>query len=264
MSRLTDKVAFITGAARGIGRGIALSLAEAGADIAINDLAASPEAQKTAEAVEKLGRRALICPADVADRDALAQSFDQAVEHFGHINVVIANAALSVREPFLDASWPDAKRTMEVTQFGVFHTCQLAAQHMVKQQKEETSSESSRGKILIIGSVHYVTAVPNCTAYNMAKAAINHLAHTLAVELAPHRINVNVINPGWIDTPGERQFASEEAIAKGGELIPWQRLGTASDIGKAAAFLVSDDAEYITGASLLVDGGYIAGLGLRK
>jgi len=231
MSRLTDKVAFITGAARGIGRGIALSLAEAGADIAINDLAASPEAQKTAEAVEKLGRRALICPADVADRDALAQSFDQAVEHFGHINVVIANAALSVREPFLDASWPDAKRTMEVTQFGVFHTCQLAAQHMVKQQKEETSSESSRGKILIIGSVHYVTAVPNCTAYN---------------------------------TPGERQFASEEAIAKGGELIPWQRLGTASDIGKAAAFLVSDDAEYITGASLLVDGGYIAGLGLRK
>ncbi|RME55968.1 MAG: SDR family oxidoreductase, partial [Caldilineae bacterium] len=95
-----------------------------------------------------------------------------------------------------------------------------------------------------------------------AKAAVNHFARNLAAELAPHRINVNVINPGWIDTPGERRYASEEDIAAGARRIPWGRLGTPEDIGKAAAFLLSDDADYITGAALTVDGGYMVALTL--
>jgi len=99
-------------------------------------------------------------------------------------------------------------------------------------------------------------------AYNMAKAAANHFARTLAAELLPHRINVNVINPGWIDTPGERHYSSEEEIAAGAEKMPWGRLGTPADIGKAAAFLCSDDADYITGSALTVDGGYLLGMRL--
>ena len=99
-------------------------------------------------------------------------------------------------------------------------------------------------------------------ADNMAKAAINHLGRTMAAELAPYRINVNMVNPGWIDTPGERRFATEEQLREGGKRIPWGRLGTPEDVGKAVAFLVSDDADYITGATLRVDGGFLLGLGL--
>jgi glucose 1-dehydrogenase len=99
-------------------------------------------------------------------------------------------------------------------------------------------------------------------AYNMAKAAINHLGRTMAIELAPYRINVNMVNPGWIDTPGERKFSSEEQLRKAGERIPWGRLGTPEDIGKVVAFLASDEADYITGATLRVDGGFLLGLTL--
>ena len=96
----------------------------------------------------------------------------------------------------------------------------------------------------------------------MAKAAINHLGTTLALEVAKHRINVNVISPGWTDTPGERAFFSEDQLRAGGERIPWGRLGTARDLGRAVVFLASDDADYITGANLNIDGGYKIGLKL--
>ena len=96
----------------------------------------------------------------------------------------------------------------------------------------------------------------------MEKAAINHLARTLANELTPHRINVNVINPGWIDTPGERNFSTEEELQEGGKHIPWGRLGTPEDIAAAAAFLCSDEADYITGSTLRVDGGFVLGMTL--
>jgi glucose 1-dehydrogenase len=139
-------------------------------------------------------------------------------------------------------------RTIEVTQFGVYHTCQAAARHM--------AARGGPGKIIIIGSVLSEIPMPTSAAYNMAKAAVVHLGRTLAAELTGLRINVNVINPGYIDTPGERAFASEEQIAQTAHILPWGRLGTAHDIGKAAAFLASDDADYITGSVLQVDGGY--------
>jgi glucose 1-dehydrogenase len=109
---------------------------------------------------------------------------------------------------------------------------------------------------VIIGSILGEIVFRNSAAYNMAKAAIIHLGRTLAAELAGHRINVNVINPGYIDTPGERKFATEEQIAQAARNLPWGRLGTPHDIGRAAAFLASDDADYITGSTLVVDGGY--------
>ena len=94
----------------------------------------------------------------------------------------------------------------------------------------------------------------------MAKSAINHLTRTLWVELAPQRININVVNPGWIDTPGERNFSTDEELTPAPNGIPWKRLGTPEDIAKAVAFLVSDDADYITGATLHVDGGFVNGM----
>ena len=249
---LEGKVALVTGAARGIGRGIVLRLAAEGADVVINDLHENDDTAAVVREVEALGRRAIVCAADVSDRFAVAAMFERAVATFGHIDIVVANAAFSIREAVLDAAWDGIIRTLEVTQFGVFHTCQHGAQQMVAQGRG--------GKIVIISSVHAELAVPQSAAYNMAKAAVTHLGATMAAELAAHRINVNVILPGWIDTPGERTWSTEEEIQSGGKLIPWGRLGTPEDIGGVVAFLVGSDADYITGSTLRVDGGYMHGL----
>jgi len=111
------------------------------------------------------------------------------------------------------------------------------------------------GSIVVISSPHAVLAIPTAMAYNMAKAAIDHMARTAAVELAPHRIRVNIVHPGWIDTPGERKFFTEEQLEQGGKALPWKRLGRPDEVGKAVAFVSSDDAEYMTGGTLTVDGG---------
>lgn len=254
MKRLEGKVALITGAARGIGAGIARCMAAEGARIVINDVGNLADAEETAAEVRALGSEALVWQADVADRAAVAALVAGAAQHFGRLDIAVANAALSRRAPFLDIAWEDVQRTLEVAQFGVFHTCQFAARQMIQQP---APAAGARGKIIFIGSVHQELPVPGSSAYNMAKVAINHLARTVAAELAGQHINVNVINPGWIDTPGERQYTTEAAIQAGGARIPWGRIGTPDDIGKAAVFLASDDADYITGATLRVDGGFV-------
>jgi glucose 1-dehydrogenase len=258
MEQLRGKVALVTGASRGIGRGIALELARAGADVAVNYRTHPEEAQDTAEAITGLGQRALAWQADVGDRDAVRAMIGATVAHFGHLDIAVANAAFSIREPVIEAQWEHVLRTIEVSQFGVFHTCQMAAQQMVEQHRRGRPG----GKIVIISSVMEEICFPESAAYQMAKGAINCLGRTMASELAPYHINVNVVNPGWIDTPGERRFYTEEELQERGNYIPWGRLGTPEDIARTVAFLVSDAAEYVTGATLRVDGGYILGLRL--
>lgn len=258
MNRLEGKVALITGASRGIGRGIALCLAAEGADVVVNYRSHPDEAREVVNEISAMGRRALIVQADVAQLEAVAEMISATVETFGRLDIAVANAAMSIREPVLEADWENVQRIIEVSQFGVFHTCQLAARQMVAQAE----AGAGGGKIVIISSILEELPAPGSAAYNMAKAAINHLGRTMAVELARYHINVNMVNPGWIDTPGERRFASEEQLREGGKRIPWGRLGTPEDIGKAVAFLVSDDADYITGTTLRVDGGFLLGLTL--
>ena len=142
----------------------------------------------------------------------------------------------------------EARRTLDVTLWGSFHTAQAGARQMVEQ--------GHGGHILFISSVLGFIPKPTSAAYNTAKAGVNHLASTIAAELAEHRIRVNVIEPGWTDTPGERQYSTEHELQTGGEALPWKRLGRPDEIGKAAAFLSSDAADYITAATLRVDGGF--------
>jgi glucose 1-dehydrogenase len=111
------------------------------------------------------------------------------------------------------------------------------------------------GSIVVVSSPHAVIPFPTAMAYNMAKAAIDQMARTAAIELAKHRVRVNIVHPGWIDTPGERKFFSEDQIAQGAGQLPWGRLGRPEEIGKAVAYVLSDDAEYMTGSTLLIDGG---------
>lgn len=261
MGRLSGKIAFVTGAARGIGKGIALCLAEEGADIIINDLdpavrrGAADAAEVKAE-VERMGRKAHIAYADVTDREGLSAAMRAGIDYFGKIDIAVANAASSIREPVIEAKWDHVLKTIEVAQFGVFHTCQFAAQHMVERIKSGTPG----GKIIITGSILSEIPFPTSAAYNMAKAAVTHFCRTLSAELAQYRINVNIIHPGYTDTPGERNFATEEQLQAAARALPWGRLGTPRDIGKAAAYLASDDADYVTGSSLVVDGGYRWGM----
>jgi glucose 1-dehydrogenase len=229
-------------------------MAEEGADVLVNYRTHRDEAEAVVKQIEAMGRRALAWQADAGERDQVQAMVDAAVKHFGRLDIAVANAARSIRKPVIDLTWDDVMATLRVTQFGVFHTCQFAAQHMVKQ--------GQGGKIILISSIHQELPVAASSPYNMAKAAINHLAETLANEMTAHHINVNVINPGWIDTPGERQFYSEAELKEGGKVIPWGRLGTEREIGRVAVFLASDDADYITGATLRVDGGFMMGLTL--
>jgi len=255
-NKLEGRVALITGAARGIGSGIALCMAREGADVAVLDRANEAAAAQVVQQIQSMGRRAIFIKTDVTDRVALAEAFAKVVHDFGRVDIAVANAGLSVRQSVVDLKWEDVERTLGVTQFGVFHTCQMAAQQMLKQGPRNDDTHNG-GKIIVTSSIHEEWPVPGSAAYNMAKAAVNHLVRTMAVELAAHRINVNVINPGWIDTPGERAFFSEEEIQEGGRKLPWGRIGTIEDIGKAAVFLASDDADYITGTMLRVDGGML-------
>ena len=163
MLRHEGKVALITGASRGIGRGIALCLAEEGADIVVNYRTHPEEAEEVVRAVSAMGRKALAWGADVSDRRAVREMVTVAVDHFGRIDIAVANAAFSKRQLVLDADWESVKRTIEVSQFGVFHTCQFAAQQMVAQEQRGRS----KGKIVIISSVHAELPVP-------ASAVVQH------------------------------------------------------------------------------------------
>jgi glucose 1-dehydrogenase len=249
--RLAGKVALVSGASLGIGRGCALALAEDGADVVVNYFSHADEAEAAAKEIEALGRQAMAYQADVSDRAQVERMIEATLARYGRLDILVSNAYLSIRQPFLEMTPEGLMRTLEVSLLGAFHCCQLAARAMVAQ---------GRGHVIVIGSVHAEHPFGGATAYNMAKWALDGMALTAAAELAPQHIHVNVIHPGWIDTPGERRYYSEEQLIEEGKRIPWGRLGTPREIGRVAAFLASDDAEYITGAIVRVDGAHILGL----
>jgi glucose 1-dehydrogenase len=254
--RLNGRAGLVTGAARGIGRAVALMLAEGGLDVVVCDVAGE-EAQEVARGVRALGREALVHELDVSDRGAVDAMIAATVARFGRLDVVVTSHAHSVREPILDARWEGFRRTLEVMQLGVVHVAQLAAQQMARQEP----IGESRGKIVLIGSVRAFLPIAGSSAYNMAKAATRHFARTIAAELAPLHINVNQVDPGWVNTPGELEHYTEAQLrAAGAATIPWGRLATPEEIAKAVRFLVSPDADYVTGAELLVDGGFVLGM----
>ena len=245
---LDGKVALISGASRGIGRGIALRMGRSGARVVVNYRTHPDEAEEVADEIRDAGSDALVYGADVSDRDAVDAMVAATVEQFGRLDIVVSNAYYSKREPFLDLELDGARRTLDVTFWGAFHMAQAGARQMVKQD--------AGGAILFISSVLSNIPFPTSLPYNSAKAGINQMSATIANELTDHRIRANVITPGYIDTPGERQYATEEQIREAATALPWKRLGTPEDIANAAAFLCSDAADYITGTVLSVDGGY--------
>jgi glucose 1-dehydrogenase len=245
--KLAGKVALVTGASAGIGRATALALAKEGADVAVNYLTYPEAAEELAGEVRKLGRKALLCPVDVADQAAVEAMVGRAVKELGRLDVLVSNAVYSDRDYFYQADMAGFRRTIDVTMWGAFYALRASTLQMIKQ--------GQGGNVVVVSSPHAHVALPSCMAYNMAKAALDQMAKTAAVELLIHRIRVNIVHPGWTDTPGERKFFSEEVLKRAAAGLPLGRLAAPEEIARGVLFLVDPASDYITGSTMSIDGG---------
>lgn len=244
---LTKQNILVTGGSQGIGRGATLELARAGADVAINYRSNLQAAESIAEEIRALGRNVLLLQGDVALQADVERLVGEVVSEWGELHGLVSNAAYSDRELMIDADMEGFKRTIDVSMWGAFFAVRAVSQQLVKQ--------GVGGSIIVVSSPHAKIPIPTAMAYNMAKAAIDHMAKTAAIELARYRIRVNVVHPGWIDTPGERKFFTEEQLEQGAQNIPWGRMGQPEEIGRLIAFMLSSDCDYMTGSTVLMDGG---------
>lgn len=246
--KLRERVALVTGANRGIGRAIALAMAREGADVAVHHFEAADEAEAVASEVRECGRKAVVVRGDVTRRDEIEAMAAHAERALGVVDVCVNNAAMTIRKPFVELTDEDVHRVLAVSLVGPFTVSQVCVRRMI--------AESKRGSVIMIGSVHAQTPVPTSLPYNAAKCGLTQMANTMAEELLPHRIRVNVIEPGWIDTPGERERASEQELQAGAAALPWGRMGRPEEIAAGAVYLASDEADYVNATTLRIDGGF--------
>jgi glucose 1-dehydrogenase len=245
--KLAGKVALVTGASAGIGRAAALALAREGADVALNYFTYGDAALELAGQIGALGRRTLLFPVDVSDQAAVEAMVERVAHELGRLDIFVSSAVYSDRELFHIAKMEGFRRTIDVCMWGAFYGLRASAQIMIRQ--------GQGGNAVLVSSAQARVAHPSCMAYNMAKAAVDQMARTAALELAPYRIRVNILYPGWTDTPGERKFFTEEVMRQASTALPAGRMARPEEIARGVLFLVDPESEYITGTTLAIDGG---------
>lgn len=255
MGKLDGKVALVTGAARGIGKEIALTLAREGADIVANARSA-PNLEILVAEIEKLGRRAKAVTADISKKDDVESLVNAAISEFGKIDILVCNAGITRFAPFLEMSEEDWDAVVDVDLKGTFLCGQAAAKHMVPRKY---------GKIINISSLSGMGARNQTMAnYAASKAGVNNLSRVMALALGEHGINVNVVAPGVIETDMGLSRRTPEEYAAYLNLYRQQtalrRVGAASDIANVVVFLASDESSFMTGQVLVADGGVKDGL----
>jgi NAD(P)-dependent dehydrogenase (short-subunit alcohol dehydrogenase family) len=244
--RLQDRVAVVTGAARGIGKAIATAMAAEGARVVIADRD-EPTARRTAD--ELSASCAIALPADVGDPGSIARLFDAVIERFGRIDVLVNNAGTGIARLMIDTGLEEWENILRINLTGAFLCSQRAAQQMIRQKS---------GRIVNIVSLSGQKGGVGRSAYGASKAGLEVLTKIMAVELADHGIRVNAIAPGPILTDVAREMHTQETRDAYHRLIPQRRYGEPREIAAAAVFLAADDSSYITGHTLNVDGGFLA------
>ncbi|MGH8208664.1 MAG: SDR family oxidoreductase [Steroidobacteraceae bacterium] len=252
---LAGQPALVTGANSGIGKAVALGLARAGADVVVNYVTDPKAADEVAQQIEKIGRHAITVKADVSKEDEVTAMFAQAVSHFGTLHVVVSNAGLQRDAPYDQMTLEQWNTVIGVNLTGQFLCTRAAAREFKRRGVVENISVAA-GKILCMSSVHQEIPWAGHANYAASKGGIMMLMRSIAQELAPHRIRVNSIAPGAIRTPiNSAAWNTTAAYQDLMTLIPYKRIGEPDDIARAAVWLASDAADYVTGATLFVDGG---------
>jgi len=245
-NRLDNKIALVTGGSRGIGRGIAIEFAREGADVVVNYRRDTDAAHATVAEIEAAGRRGWAVQADVGEWPAVERMVAEALERFGRLDIVVANSGVASRTATVwDTDVDHWHRVLAVDLHGAFYTCKATAKHLVDRRS---------GTIILVSSIGADMCGPLGAPYYVAKAGVNALTKSLAKECAPAGVRVNCIAPGLIETDmGTRLMkAYGDAILSG---IPLGRPGQPRDVGRAAVYLASDDAAFVTGKVLRIDGG---------
>ena len=248
--KLANRVALITGAAQGIGKGIAEVFAREGADVIISDIAAPEKAESWAQSIRKQGRRALVVQADASDREQVEATFERAWKELGAIDILVNNAGIETIVPFLEMT---DQQWSEVTNVNL-KSGWLCSQVFCKY----VTSAKRQGAIVNVGSIQSGKVLPGRTHYAPSKLAIEALTRNMSAEMTPLGIRVNCIHPGLIETP------MTDWVMKDPEIPPvvlaqitMGRAGQPCEVGTVAAFLASDEARYVTGQSIYVDGGWV-------
>lgn len=252
---LTGQPALVTGANSGIGKAVALGLARAGADVVVNYVVDPGEADAVVHEIEAIGRKAIAIKADVSKEDEVEQMFAAAAEHFGTLHIVVSNAGLQRDSAFTDMTLDQWNNVIGVNLTGQF-LCTRAAARIFKQRGVVPSVSQAAGKIICMSSVHQQIPWAGHANYAASKGGVMLLMKSIAQELAPHLIRVNSIAPGAIRTPiNTAAWETPSAYADLMTLVPYKRIGEPDDIAQAAVWLASDASDYVTGATLFVDGG---------
>jgi glucose 1-dehydrogenase len=253
--KLAGKRALVTGAGTGIGREVALEFARQGADVALHYSRSVKGAQSAAAEIQAMDRRAVVLQADLSQVENCFSLVDGAAELLGGLDILMNNAGITIAGPFLEVKPEDFNQLYHVNVRGQFFCAQRAARHMLAQKR--------KGAIINMSSIHGLAGFVDHSIYDGSKGAIIAMTREMAVELAPLGIRVNGIAPGWIVVPSHYdQIFNFDPEGIGQRMVPWRRLGQPIEVAKACAYMASDDADYLVGHIMVLDGGVMAKVSL--
>jgi NAD(P)-dependent dehydrogenase (short-subunit alcohol dehydrogenase family) len=257
--RLDGRTALVTGGGRGLGLAMAQALAHQGADIALASRTES-ELETAAEMIRATGRKAFILPTDVGDAEAVQATVRKAAEQLGRLDILVNAAGINFRKPWDTFTIEDWDTLMAVNIKGAFFAAQEAARIM----RDQPASRACRGKIINVGSIAFEIVVPNVALYAISKGGMRQMTRALAVDLAKHNICVNAVAPGRFWTKmTDSVFSVPELYDSAVSVIPMGRPGLPAELAGVTVLFASDASDYISGQSVMVDGGWTAGAGVK-